>query len=101
MPQPRKPQIAELEAKWRSLGITSEFHRVHHFSRNPPFSGKRETLAKFIEWCEPREIRDENAQTLARALDVARRVGAGQPLGTALGEAWQAFPIVTRRSGNT
>jgi hypothetical protein len=49
-PQPLKPPLAELEAKWRSLGITTEFHRVHHFS-HPRFSGKRETLARFIEWC--------------------------------------------------
>lgn len=95
MPQPLKPDLAELEAKWRLLGITTEFYRVHHFS-HPGFSGKRETLGYFIKYCESHEIGDQNQQTLARALDVARRVGGGQSLESALDEAWQTFPIITK-----
>jgi hypothetical protein len=89
------PTLAELESRWNDLGIAPQFHQVHHFA-SPKFSGKREHLERFIKWCEGREIRDENAQTLARALDVARRVEGGRDLEAALEEAWAVFPIVTR-----
>ena len=89
------PRLLELGTKWRGLGIGDQFNQVHHFA-SPKFSGKRERLEKFIEWREVREIRDENAQTLWRALDVARRVQDGQEFTAALKEAWTAFPTVTR-----
>jgi len=95
MPHARNPSLAELEAEWRSQGIVADFWRVHHFI-DPRFSGKHETLERYIRWCEPREIRDENEQTLKRALDVAKRVKAGQPLDAALNQGWAAFPVVTR-----
>lgn len=89
------PRLAELESRWRDLGIGPQFHQVHHFASNK-FSGKRERLDKFIAWCDVREIRDENAQTLRRALDVARRVKDGQQFREALEQAWAAHPIITR-----
>ena len=93
--RPGNPSLRELEAQWVSRCIVSEFHRVHHFS-DPRFSGKRETLSGFIAWCDPREIRSENAQTLKRAFDVARRMEEGQPLNAALKDAWATFPVVRR-----
>jgi hypothetical protein len=89
------PRLAELESRWSDLGMGPQFYRVHHFASHK-FSGKRVSLDKFIAWCEGREIRDENAQTLERALDVARRVKDGQDFKQALGQAWAAHPIVTR-----
>jgi hypothetical protein len=89
------PRLAELESRCRDLGIGPQFHQVHHFASHK-FSGKRERLDTFIAWCDGREIRDENAQTLERALDVACRVKDGQDFGEALEQAWTAYPIVTR-----
>jgi hypothetical protein len=93
---PSNSRLHELESRWLSLRIDPEFYRVHHFS-DPTFSGRRETLSGYIGWCDAREIRSENAQTLKRALDAARRVEGGQPLDAALKDAWAAFPVVTRR----
>jgi hypothetical protein len=89
------PRLAELESRWRDLGIGSQFHQVHHFA-SPKFSGKRASLDRFIAWCDVREIRAENAQTLERALNVACRVKDGQDFKEALKQAWAAHPIVTR-----
>jgi hypothetical protein len=91
----RDPRLAQFESRWRDLGISSQFHQVHHFASHK-FSGKRERLDSFIAWCDGREIRDENGQTLERALDVARRMEDGQDFKEALEQAWAAHPIVTR-----
>lgn len=91
----RDPRLAELEFGWRELGIGPLFHQVHH-SSSPKFSDKHERLDKFIAWCNVREIREQNTQTLERALDVARRVKDGQHFKEALKQAWAAYPIVTK-----
>jgi len=89
------PRLAELESRWRDLGIGPQFHQVHHFASHK-FSGKRERLDRFIAWCDGREIRDENARTLERALEVACRVKDGQDFEEALEQAWAAHPVVRR-----
>jgi hypothetical protein len=89
------PRLAEIEFRWRDLGICHQFHQVHHFASHK-FSGKRERLDRFIAWCDGHDIRDENAQTLERALVVARRVKDGQDFKEALEQAWAAHKIVTR-----
>jgi hypothetical protein len=89
------PRLSELATRWTALGIVHEFHRVHHFASRK-FSGKRESMRKFIEWCDAREIKAENAQTVERALYVARLVEDGQEFMTALKGAWDVYPIVTR-----
>jgi hypothetical protein len=91
----RDPRLAELESRWRDLGIGPQFHHVHHFASHK-FSGKHVHLDRFIAWCNGRGIRDENAQTLERALDVACRVNDGQDFKEALEQAWASHPIVTR-----
>lgn len=88
-------RLIELEEIWSELQITSHFHLIHHFS-SQKFHGKRESLKHFIRWCNSREIRHENAQTLTRALEVARRVKAGQSLAEAVRDAWTVYPIVSR-----
>ncbi len=96
MPHNWQTDLAELGAEWWSLGIAAEFWRVHHF-RDPKFSGKHVSLETHIKHCrKQREIGIENAETLKRGLDVAKRVKAGQPLHTALNDAWAAFPVLTR-----
>lgn len=89
------PRLAELDSAWRDLGIGSQFRQVHHFA-SPKFSGKGDSLDRFIAWCDVREIKAENAQTILRALDTARRVKNGQAFDEALRQAWAAHPIVTR-----
>jgi hypothetical protein len=89
------PRLAELESRWRDLGIGPQFHRVHHFA-NHKFSGKHESLVGFIRWCGSHEIKDENAQTLERALNVACQVKNGQDFQEALEQAWAAHPIFKR-----
>jgi hypothetical protein len=89
------PRLAELESKWRYLRIGPQFHQAHHFASNK-FSGKRASLDRFVAWCDGREIRAENDQTLTRALDVACRVKEGEDFNKALEQAWTAHPIVTR-----
>ena len=89
------PRLAELETAWIKLGISHHFHLVHH-SANPKFSAKRETLNGFISYCDCRDIKAENNQTLDRALDVARRVEMGLAFKKSLEDAWAAYPTVTR-----
>ena len=88
-------RLAELESKWRTLRIDHQFRKVHHFSSDK-FSSQPASLEVFIAWCDSRDIKDENAQTLERGLDVARRVEGGQAFKEALREAWAEYPIVTR-----
>ena len=87
--------LAELKVSWQKLGIESHFWQAHHFS-STKYSGRPETLDGFVVWCERRNIKAENAQTLARGLHTARRVEAGQELDDALREAWIIHPIKTR-----
>jgi hypothetical protein len=89
------PRLAELDSRWRDLGIGSQFHKVHHFE-SQKFSGKSIPLDEFIAWCDVRAIRAENAQTLERALCVARLVADGHDFKEALKKAWTAHPTVTR-----
>lgn len=88
------PRLAELERKWNDLGIRRHFCRIHH-SIKSKHSNKRETLRGFVDYCDCRDIRAENNQTVDRALDVARRVQAGCDIDKALELAWAAFPTVT------
>jgi hypothetical protein len=88
-------RLAELELKWRTLRIDHQFRKVHHFSSDK-FSSQPASLEVFIAWCDGRDIKDENVQTLERGLDVARRVEGGQDFDQALKEAWAEYPIVTR-----
>ncbi len=84
----RNLRLAQVERSWRGLGIEPQFHQVHHFA----CSGRRERLGSFLRWCDRHEIKAQNNQTLERALDVARRVEAGQDFSGALVKAWAAYP---------
>ncbi len=88
-------RLSELDGKWQLLNIREEFWKVHHFS-SPKFSGKPQNLNGFIAYCELRAIGAENVQTIKRALDLARRIQAGDDFEPALAEAWKNFPIVNR-----
>ena len=87
----RNPRLAQVERSWCDLRIESKFHQVHHFAS----SGRRESLRSFAKWCYSHEIKAQNAQTLERALDVARRVEAGQDFKGAVEKAWAAYPKLT------
>jgi hypothetical protein len=91
----KHPRLAELESRWLELAIGSQFRRVHHFS-SPKFSGKGDTLDRFLAWCDVREIKAENDQTVKRALDLASRMEAGRTFEEALRQAWAAYPTVGR-----
>jgi hypothetical protein len=92
----RNPRLSELGSTWRDLGIGHQFPQVHHFAR-PEFVREPPGLDRFIRHCSKAyEIRDENAQTLERALNVARRMKDGQNFNEALEQAWATHPIITR-----
>jgi creatinine amidohydrolase len=89
-PRLSNPRLAQLELSWRALGIVPHFHQVHHFTGR-----RRESLASFIAYCGGKEIRDENSQTLARALEVARQMMDGEEFNEALEKAWATYPRLT------
>ena len=87
--------LNDMKNQWESLGIQDHFIRVHHFSSNR-FKSKPANLDNFYDWCKEREIKDENLQTVNRALKTAALIQQGKNLGLAIDSAWEAYPIVTR-----
>lgn len=85
-----------LEAGWRKHAIELQFWEIHHFSNKEKFSGKKEKIHVFVDWCRPRAIALENNQTLERAVEVVRRMDEGMDFQRAQTAAWDCYPIVTR-----
>ena len=77
------------------LGIEQRFPKAHHFS-SEKFASPARGLQHFYNWCLYREIKEENSQTLNRALKVARLVDQGMDFETACANAWRTYPIRTR-----
>ena len=82
-----------MNRKWSQLGIEEWFTEVNHVSS---FSSKDDssTLQSFVNYCEHVRIKKQNAQTIDRALEVARYVEKGIAPSTAIRIAWQSYPLV-------
>lgn len=91
----KNPRLSVLKTEWENLGITRNFSKVHH-SYRVPGSEKRESLNGFIKYCDKTDIKEENSQTLERALNVAFLMKKGDSFEDALEKAWTAYPRVGR-----
>jgi len=87
--------LERMKSEWERLGIARQFPNIHHFASDR-FASPPCGLRHFYNWCRIREIREENAQTLQRALEVARLVAAGIDFAVACERAWRMYPVVMR-----
>lgn len=87
--------LLEMKKRWKELGIESYFSSVHHFSSDK-FASSPSSLNAFSVWCKDREIRGENHQTVARAKFAASLNKSGTFINSAIVEAWEKYPLVTR-----
>ncbi len=78
--------------KWTELGIEDWFIDVHHF-RSKQFSSTSSTLTEFVNYCNNKRLKDQNARTIERALEVARYVKKGIKPSTAIRIAWESYPL--------
>ncbi len=78
--------------KWQYLNISHYFADIHHFS-STEFSSTPSSLAEFVKYCEGKNIRGENVQTIERALEVARYVEKGVEPSYAIKTVWADFPL--------
>jgi hypothetical protein len=88
-------ELERMKQAWESMGIASDFPRVHHFA-SPKFKTPSCGLERFYNWCVVRDIQEENAQTINRALEVVRLLSAGLGLDEAIRKAWDSYPVRTR-----
>lgn len=84
-----------MKTKWETLGIEKEFSKIHHFSSDK-FKTKPSGLKGFYNWCQNREIQDENLQTVNRALKTASLVEKGYAIESSITAAWAEFQLVKR-----
>ncbi|TWX72096.1 hypothetical protein ESZ36_02375 [Colwellia demingiae] len=87
--------LKTMENKWTGLGIEDWFVSVHHFSSSK-LASKPSTLTAFVSYCEGKDIRGENVQTVKRALKVACYVSEGIGPSDAIKIAWRRYPLVVR-----
>jgi hypothetical protein len=90
-----RSDLERMKDKWEALGIKKHFSEVHHFS-SEKFRTKPSGLKGFYNWCQEREILDENLQTLNRALKAASLIEQGQSIESAIKSSWDLYPIVKR-----
>ena len=88
-------QLLAMKKKWESLGIASHFSKAHHFS-SAKFKTRPSGMLVFINWCEKREIKDENLQTIQRAMKAANLFEAGKDIDIAIAKAWNEYPVLMR-----
>lgn len=84
-----------MKNKWTGLGIEDWFVDVHHFSSSQ-FVSKPSTLVTFVSYCEGKDIKCENVQTVARAMKVACYASNGVEPSDAIKWAWIKYPLVAR-----
>ena len=82
-----------MNRKWSELDIEEWFTEVNHFSSNQMKSSSS-TLKSFVNYCAHIRINGQNAQTIERALEVARYVEKGISPTTAISIAWKTYPLV-------
>lgn len=87
--------LLDMKKKWGALGIVSYFPQVHHFS-SPRFKTKPSGMDVFIRWCEKREIKTENCQTIKRAIRAADLFKSTRDIEKAIKEAWKDCPVLRR-----
>jgi hypothetical protein len=82
-----------MNQKWSELGIEEWFVDVHHASlaksKKHSFS-----LKAFVDYCDHKRLKGQNARTVERALEVTRYVKKGIPPNTAIRIAWDNYPLV-------
>ena len=88
-------QLDEMKKTWVHLGITSHFAKAHHFS-SAKFRTRPGGLGKFIRWCEKREIKKENLQTIERARRAANLFEKNNDIDKAIAQAWKEYPVLSR-----
>jgi len=84
-----------MNKKWIELNIENYFINVHHFS-SEKFKSPPSTLDAFVSYCDGKNIRGQNAQTVERALEVARYVSNGVDPVVAIKSAWESYPLVSK-----
>ena len=82
-----------MKIKWESLKIEESFFKVHHFSTDN-YANNNASLKSFYNWCRDRNIRQQNLQTLKRALKTATLVEEGHNIDSAIESAWAEFPLI-------
>lgn len=87
--------LLDMKRKWEALGIVCYFPQVHHFSA-PEFKTRPAGMGSFIRWCEEREIKSENLQTINRAKKAADLFKLNRDIEKAIKEAWREYPVVNR-----
>jgi hypothetical protein len=85
--------LQTMKNKWIKLKIEQYFIEVHHFSSDR-FSSPPSTLDAFVNYCEYKNIRGQNARTVERALEVARYVENGVAPNDAIEAAWNNYPWI-------
>lgn len=90
-----KTQLETMRNKWKRLNIELYFLKVHHFS-SKQFKSEPSSLEAFYNHCVSREIKDENLQTINRAIEVTRLYESGISILPAIREAWNNFPLSKR-----
>lgn len=87
--------LEKMNNEWLSLGIKKHFSKVHHFS-SEKFKTKPSGLKGFVNWCESRDIQDENLQTLNRAIYVINLIQEGNNIEASINQAWLKYPVCKR-----
>lgn len=80
-------RYSDLRTTWQDLGIVKKFSEVHHLNKN-------ESLYGFIRYCDGKEIKEQNRQTLDRALSLAYFMKNGDSFKNAKMRAWAAYPKI-------
>ena len=87
--------LLQMKKLWEELNFESYFSSIHHFASDK-FASPPSSLNAFYDWCKGREIRDENQQTVARAIHAANLNKSGTFISLAIVQAWEKYPLVTR-----
>ena len=82
-----------MNRKWSELNIEEWFTEVNHLSSSRMKSSSS-TLESFVNYCDHIRINGQNAQTIERALEVARYVDKGISPTTAINIAWKTYPLI-------
>lgn len=88
-------ELNEMRRAWETLGISSDFSKVHHFSSDS-FKTRPPGLSRFYNWCVAREIEAENLQTVRRALEAAKIYRSSKEIDAAIQAAWRKYPVIMR-----
>lgn len=85
--------LTTMNRKWSELAIEEWFTQVNHFNSSQ-MKNSASTLKSFVNYCGHIRINGQNAQTIERALEVARYVEKGISPTTAISIAWKTHPLV-------